>query len=67
MLIDKLERYLSDLENKTKVENEEQKKVNQLRKEISDHCLKFSNRPKGLYQLTVPTGEGKLYQACVSP
>lgn len=58
-LIEKLEKRLSDFENKTEIKNEEQKKVNKLRKEISDHCLKFSNRPKGLYQLTVPTGGGK--------
>ena len=57
-LIGKLEKRLSDFENKTEIKNE-QEKVNMLRKEISDHCLKFSNRPKGLYQLTVPTGGGK--------
>lgn len=33
--------------------------VDSLRKEISDHCYKFYDRPKGLYQLTVPTGGGK--------
>ncbi|ADY55246.1 metal dependent phosphohydrolase [Syntrophobotulus glycolicus DSM 8271] len=59
ILIDKLEKHLSDLENKTEIKNEEQKRVNKLRKEISDHCLKFSEQPKGLYQLTVPTGGGK--------
>lgn len=34
-------------------------RVNVLRKEISDCCLEFSGKPKGLYQLTVPTGGGK--------
>jgi len=59
MLIDKLEKHLSDFENKAENKNKEQEKVNKLRRQISDHCLKFSDHPKGLYQLTVPTGGGK--------
>lgn len=58
ILIEKLEKRLSDFEN-IEILSVEQEKVNKLRKEISDHCLEFSNRPKGLYQLTVPTGGGK--------
>jgi CRISPR-associated endonuclease/helicase Cas3 len=58
-LINKLEKHLSNLENEIGIVNKEQEKVNKLRKEISDHCFKLSNRPKGLYQLTVPTGGGK--------
>lgn len=50
-LIKKLEMYLSKLENRNKVDS--------LRQEISNCCLDFSNKPKGLYQLTVPTGGGK--------
>ncbi len=51
VLIKRLEIYLSKLGNRTKVDA--------LRKEISNYCLNFSSRPKGLYQLTVPTGGGK--------
>lgn len=51
VLIKRLEIYLSKLENRNKVDA--------LRQEISNCCLYFSNRPKGLYQLTVPTGGGK--------
>ena len=50
-LVNKLENHI----NQFKTEN----KVDSLRKEISECCLEFSNRPKGLYQLTVPTGGGK--------
>jgi len=58
ILIEKLEKRLSEFEN-IEIVSVEQEKVNRLRKEISDYCLEFSNRPKGLYQLTVPTGGGK--------
>lgn len=51
VLIEKLEMYLGKLENRNKVDA--------LRQEISNCCLCFSNKPKGLYQLTVPTGGGK--------
>lgn len=59
VLIEKLEKRLRDFEERSKYDNKEEERVNKLRKEISDYCLKFSNRPKGLYQLTVPTGGGK--------
>jgi CRISPR-associated endonuclease/helicase Cas3 len=36
-----------------------QNHVDQIRSEVSDKCLRFAKRPKGLYQLTVPTGGGK--------
>lgn len=51
ILAEKLENHISQF----KVEN----KVDLLRKEISASCLQCSGRPKGLYQLTVPTGGGK--------
>ncbi|HVJ48743.1 CRISPR-associated helicase Cas3' [Desulfitobacterium sp.] len=52
-LIERLNKELA------KFEKAKKNKVNILRQEISDYCLKFSSRPKGLYQLTVPTGGGK--------
>lgn len=51
VLIKRLELYLSKLETRNNVDD--------LRQEISNWCLDFSNKPKGLYQLTVPTGGGK--------
>ena len=33
--------------------------IDQLRCEISSHCLAASDRPKGVFTLTVPTGGGK--------
>jgi CRISPR-associated endonuclease/helicase Cas3 len=37
--------------------------INIIRKEISQACYDFSLRPKGLYQLTVPTGGGKTFSS----
>lgn len=51
VLIKRLDLHLSKFENKSKID--------MLRQNISDNCLDYSNRPKGLYQLTVPTGGGK--------
>ncbi|HEY9166453.1 MAG TPA: CRISPR-associated helicase Cas3' [Candidatus Kryptonia bacterium] len=36
-------------------------RVDVLRDAVSRECLEFSKRPKGLYQLTVPTGGGKTF------
>ncbi len=33
--------------------------INAVRQKISEACYKFSARPRGLYQLSVPTGGGK--------
>jgi len=33
--------------------------VDDLRNEVSKHCFDFAAKPKGIYQLTVPTGGGK--------
>ncbi|MCR4434916.1 MAG: CRISPR-associated helicase Cas3' [Clostridiales bacterium] len=51
VLIEKLNGEISKFRN--------QNKVDVLRQEISEQCLIFSKKPKGLYQLTVPTGGGK--------
>jgi CRISPR-associated endonuclease/helicase Cas3 len=34
-------------------------RVNELRQQVSAHCLEGAERPKGIYTLTVPTGGGK--------
>jgi len=39
--------------------NPEPNLVDILRSQISQACLDFSTKPKGIYQLTVPTGGGK--------
>jgi CRISPR-associated endonuclease/helicase Cas3 len=51
VLIGRLNLHLSKFKN--------QSKVDVLRQNITNNCFDFSNRPKGLYQLTVPTGGGK--------
>ena len=33
--------------------------MNRIRKEISEQCLSFAERPTGIYRLNVPTGAGK--------
>lgn len=33
--------------------------LNKVRSEISEQCLKFADRPGGIYRLNVPTGAGK--------
>ncbi len=50
-----LEEKLSRLDTNTK--------VNQVRREISDACLKFAERRPGIYRLSVPTGAGKTLSA----
>lgn len=35
--------------------------VDELREKVSRQCLEFAKKPKGLYQLTVPTGGGKTF------
>lgn len=35
--------------------------VDELREKVSRQCLEFSKKPKGLYQLAVPTGGGKTF------
>jgi CRISPR-associated endonuclease/helicase Cas3 len=52
---------LIDRFNAKKFENKT--KVDVLRNRISQECLAFSKKPKGLYQLTVPTGGGKTFSS----
>ena len=51
ILIERLDRRLSEFKNENKVDA--------IRQDISNHCFDSANRDKGLYQLTVPTGGGK--------
>lgn len=40
-------------------ENTSQSKINILRKEMSERCEEFSEKPTGIYTLSIPTGGGK--------
>ncbi len=51
VMIGRLNSYLNQFETRNRIDA--------LRQKISDGCYKFSGKPKGLYQLTVPTGGGK--------
>ena len=51
VLIKKLDRRLSEFSCRNHVDF--------IRGEVSDERLRFAKKPKGLYQLTVPTGGGK--------
>jgi len=50
-LIKRLNNKLKAFENKNDVDK--------LRSQVSQQCFQFSGKPKGIYQLTVPTGGGK--------
>lgn len=50
-LIERIERKYKDF----KITN----RIDEIRKEIAQHCLQAAVRPKGLFTLTVPTGGGK--------
>jgi CRISPR-associated endonuclease/helicase Cas3 len=52
VLIDRLNKKLEDFDSKG---------INVIRQKISQACYDFADRPKGLYQLTVPTGGGKTF------
>jgi CRISPR-associated endonuclease/helicase Cas3 len=49
------------LDNKLKEfkTKENKNEVDELRNQVSQSCLDFSSKPRGLYQLSVPTGGGK--------
>jgi len=54
ILLERFNKKLHEFENKI-----ERNEVDNLRDEVSNECLNFSTKPKGIYQLTVPTGGGK--------
>lgn len=54
----KLEERLEKFKQKTAL-NENEKKINKMRQNISDECLQFADNKGGIYTLTVPTGGGK--------
>jgi CRISPR-associated endonuclease/helicase Cas3 len=55
-LIERLNTKIGQLETKA-ARNE----VDELRSQVSQSCFDFSAKPKGIYQLTVPTGGGKTF------
>lgn len=52
VLINRLNKKLKDFDSKG---------INAIRHKISQACYDFADRPKDLYQLTVPTGGGKTF------
>lgn len=54
VLVERLNTKLKELENKS-----DRNEVDNLRVKVSKQCFYFSTKPKGIYQLTVPTGGGK--------
>jgi CRISPR-associated endonuclease/helicase Cas3 len=52
VLVEKLEKKIEEF-------GEPKTKVNIIRKEVSEQCLNSSQRNKGIFTLTVPTGGGK--------
>jgi len=53
-LVERLNAKLRNFEDKA-----EKNDVDDLRTQVSQSCLEFSSKPKGIYQLKVPTGGGK--------
>ncbi len=54
ILVERLDAKLKTFENEA-----EKNEVDELRTQVSHACLDFSSKPKGIYQLKVPTGGGK--------
>jgi len=54
VLVDRLNVKIKEFENK-----KDKNDVDDLRNEVSQSCFDFATKPKGIYQLTVPTGGGK--------
>jgi CRISPR-associated endonuclease/helicase Cas3 len=55
-LIDRFNKKVEEFKNK-----QPKNDVDQLRNYVSQTCYEFSQKPKGIYQLTVPTGGGKTF------
>jgi CRISPR-associated endonuclease/helicase Cas3 len=55
-LIERLNIKINELETRS-----DRNEVDELRSRVSQSCLAFSTKPKGVYQLTVPTGGGKTF------
>ena len=54
ILIDRLNSKLKKFDNK-----KEKNEIDEIRQQVSRACFEFATKPRGMYQLTVPTGGGK--------
>lgn len=54
VLLQRLDRRISEYEEK-----KDKNSIDVIRNVVSNSCLEFSSRPKGIFQLNVPTGGGK--------
>ena len=58
-LVSRLDDYLETLQKVSLPKSEQAKKINIIRQRISNSCSIFSDKPRGIYKLSVPTGTGK--------
>lgn len=59
MLQQQNEQFVAKMESGD--QNEKRSKINELRHQMSDLCLRAGSGKKGIYSLSVPTGGGKTY------